>query len=164
MYFVSYVSFFLEGASLGQKCCQLTYPDQVILVCHNKRSAHFPKQSALSQCNAGSCKIKNILSSNCILLLTSNNKRRTKRTMKSSPYISKQGDSYFTKLKISKFDCSQNMLLCSLVSELLLFLLYYCSIPCVGTFGQRPPVLYNKMGSVIYFLLILLQLRCCTNI
>ena len=59
----------------------------VILVCHNKRTAHFPKQSALSQCNAGSCKIKHPLHIKCLLFLTSNNKRKTKRTMKSCPHI-----------------------------------------------------------------------------
>ena len=45
----------------------------VILVCHNKRTAHFPKQSALSQCNAGSCKIKHPL-----------------QQMPSAPYIKQQ--------------------------------------------------------------------------
>ena len=44
--------------------------------------------------------------------------------------VDEQRDSYFTKFETSNFACPQVMLLGSLVSEQLLFLLYNLSFPC----------------------------------
>ena len=62
----------------------------VILVCHNKRTAHFPKQSALSQCNAGSCKIKHPL-----------------QQMPSAPYIKQQKENKEDNEELSTYQSQQ---------------------------------------------------------